>query len=170
MTISNALSGRPLPAQRVPNWSSASCTTLAGEFPWIRMRHCGMPSAQRGAGRRLLCITRQRCCFRVRKQMPSGAQACILEQSTKQGFFLAQTVLGNYLFEGRLLGRDVDESLRLLQSAAEQGDRNALFNLGRIYDGGINLDAPDTERAKAYFSEAARLGHPQAQSYLRDPL
>ncbi|PLW67142.1 serine/threonine-protein kinase [Pseudohalioglobus lutimaris] len=94
----------------------------------------------------------------------------ILEQSTKQGFFLAQTVLGNYLFEGRLLGRDVDESLRLLQSAAEQGDRNALFNLGRIYDGGINLDAPDTERAKAYFSEAARLGHPQAQSYLRDPL
>jgi hypothetical protein len=94
----------------------------------------------------------------------------ILERSAKQGFFLAQTVLANYLFEGRLLGRDVDESLRLLQSAGEQGDRNALFNLGRIYDGGINLDAPDTERAKAYFTEAAQLGHLQAQNYLREPL
>lgn len=93
----------------------------------------------------------------------------ILEKSAKQGFYLAQTVLANYLFEGRLLGRDIEESLRLLESASEQGDRNALFNLGRIYDGGINLGGPDIARAKTYFLKAAQLGHPKAQSYLQEP-
>ncbi len=94
----------------------------------------------------------------------------ILERAARQGFFLAQTVLANYLFEGQVLGRDVDESLRLFELAGEQGDRNALFNLGRIYDAGLNLDAPDTARARTYFLAAARLGHPQAQNYLREPM
>lgn len=93
----------------------------------------------------------------------------VLEQSATQNFFLAQTVLANYLFEGRLLGQDIDESLRLLESAGERGDRNALFNLGRIYDFGINLSAPDTGRAKTYFTEAARLGYLRAQDYLQEP-
>ncbi|MFV0278477.1 MAG: serine/threonine-protein kinase [Parahaliea sp.] len=93
----------------------------------------------------------------------------VLEQSARQGFYLAQTVLANHLFEGRVLGRDIDESLRLLAAAGAQGDRNALFNLGRIYDGGLNLDAADAERAQEYFAAAARLGHPRSQDYLREP-
>ncbi|HBQ39379.1 MAG TPA: hypothetical protein DD808_02215 [Halieaceae bacterium] len=94
----------------------------------------------------------------------------ILEKSAEDGFFLAQTLLANHLFDGRLLGRDVDESLRLFTLAGEQGDRNALFNLGRIYDAGIHLSEPDTARAREYFLAAARLGHPQARNYLQEPI
>lgn len=94
----------------------------------------------------------------------------VLERAAQQRFFLAQTVLANYLFEGQVLARDVEESLRLFEQAGEQGDRNALFNLGRIYDAGLHLDAPDTARARRYFLAAAKLGHPQAQDYLKEPL
>ncbi len=94
----------------------------------------------------------------------------ILEKSAEQGFFLAQTLLANHLFDGQLLGRDIDESLRLFTRAGEQGDRNALFNLGRIYDAGIHLSEPDTARAREYFLAAAQLGHPQARNYLQEPI
>ena len=94
----------------------------------------------------------------------------ILEKSAEQGFFLSQTLLANHLFDGRLLGRDIDESLRLFTLAGEQGDRNALFNLGRIYDAGLHLSEPDTARAREYFLAAAQLGHPQARNYLQDPI
>lgn len=92
-----------------------------------------------------------------------------LENSAKKGFFLAQTVLANYYFEGKILGRDVDEGIRLLKLAGAQGDRNALFNLGRIYDGGTGLSAPSPTKARDYFTRAAKLGHADANNFLESP-
>ncbi|MEQ8803123.1 MAG: Sel1-like repeat-containing protein kinase family protein, partial [Haliea sp.] len=93
----------------------------------------------------------------------------VLEQAANQGFYLAQTVLANYLLEGRLLGRDIDAGLKLLEAAGNQGDRNALFNLGVILDSGLYVERAYPERAKGYFERAAQLGHPQARNYLNEP-
>lgn len=93
----------------------------------------------------------------------------VLEQAANRGFYLAQTVLANYLLEGRLLGRDIDAGLQLLEAAGNQGDRNALFNLGVILDSGLYIERADPERAKGYFERAAQLGHPQARNYLNEP-
>ncbi len=93
----------------------------------------------------------------------------ILERSAESGFFLAQTMLANYLLEGRLLGQDIARGLELLQSAGEQKDRNALFNLAQILDGGLYGQRADPDRARRYFEQAAALGHPGARSYLREP-
>ncbi|WP_116364770.1 serine/threonine-protein kinase [Parahaliea mediterranea] len=93
-----------------------------------------------------------------------------LQASADAGFYLAQTVLGNERLEGRMLGRDIDDGLALLSRAAEQGDRNALFNLARILDGGLYGQPADPGRARDFFRQAAALGHPGAKSYLEDPL
>lgn len=92
-----------------------------------------------------------------------------LEQAAEAGFYLAQTVLANYLLEGRLLGSDIDAGLELLEAAGAQGDRNALFNLGRIFDSGLYIQRADPERAQGYFERAAQLGQPQARNYLNEP-
>ncbi|GAB5451206.1 MAG: hypothetical protein Hals2KO_15340 [Halioglobus sp.] len=91
----------------------------------------------------------------------------MLEASAQQGFFLAQTVLANYLFEGRLVGRDEPKSLRLLELAGAQGDRNALFNLGRIFDSGLGNQPPQPDVARGYFERAKALGHPNAANFLQ---
>lgn len=91
----------------------------------------------------------------------------MLEQAAQQGFFLAQTVLANYLFEGRLTGRDEPKSLRLLELAGAQGDRNALFNLGRIYDSGLGNQPPQPDVARGYFERAKALGHRDAANFLQ---
>lgn len=92
-----------------------------------------------------------------------------LEQSADKGFYLAQTVLANYLFEGRLLGRDIDEGLRLLEESGNQGDRNALFNLAKILDSGLYLEQAEPEQATRYFERAAQLGKIEAKDYLNEP-
>lgn len=89
-----------------------------------------------------------------------------LENSSRQGFFLAQTILGNQYFAGTVRDRNIEEAIRLFELAGAQGDRNALFNLGQIYDGGIGIDSPDLDKGKGYFLRAAQLGHPDAQQYL----
>ncbi|MEQ9465232.1 MAG: serine/threonine-protein kinase [Haliea sp.] len=92
-----------------------------------------------------------------------------LEQSAAKGFYLAQTILANYLFEGQLLGRNIDAGLELLEAAGDQGDRNALFNLARILDSGLYLQQAQPDQAAPYFKRAAQLGKIEARDYLNEP-
>ena len=49
-----------------------------------------------------------------------------------------------------------------IQAAAEQGDRDAQFELGLIYQGGRGVPQ-DKEQAKQWFTQAAQKGHGRAQ-------
>ncbi|MCG8027617.1 MAG: serine/threonine-protein kinase [Candidatus Thiodiazotropha taylori] len=91
----------------------------------------------------------------------------LLEDSADAGFFLAQTLLGNLLFTGRIeVTEGEQKGLARYQQAAAQGDRNALFNLGLIYDSGLGNTPQDQQQAEVYFKQAAALGHPQASDYI----
>jgi hypothetical protein len=93
--------------------------------------------------------------------------AQLLEKSADAGFFLAQTLLGNLLFTGRIeVAEAKQKGLIRYQQAAAQGDRNALFNLGLIYDSGLGDIPQDQQLAEGYFKQAAALGHQQAANYI----
>lgn len=91
----------------------------------------------------------------------------LLQTSAEQGFFLAETLLGTLYFEGLGVPRDTARSIALFERAASQGDRNALFNLGQMYDAGLGVEKPDPARARSYFQRSADLGHRDALDYLR---
>ena len=55
--------------------------------------------------------------------------------------------------------RDRDRSVALYKKAAEQGDRNALFNLARVYRAGMGNVPKDTELSRQYLAKARALGH-----------
>ncbi|MFK8019907.1 MAG: serine/threonine-protein kinase [Pseudomonadales bacterium] len=96
--------------------------------------------------------------------MREGVQA--LKESANKGFFLSQTLLANLHFAGELLPRDIDKSIELYKLAGQQGDRDALFNLGIIYDSGTGLEKPKEKEAQELFKRAAVLGHPDAINYI----
>ncbi len=54
--------------------------------------------------------------------------------------------------------QDYAEAVRLFGLAAEQGDRNALFNLGKLYFEGKGVEK-DPARAIAYYRQAANKDH-----------
>ena len=86
-----------------------------------------------------------------------------LQRSAEGGFFLAQTLLGDIESGGLVSGQPrLDRSVALYKKAAEQGDRNALFNLARVYRAGMGDVPKDTELSRQYLAEARALGHPQA--------
>jgi len=89
-----------------------------------------------------------------------------LRSSAEQGFFLAQTLLANLEYGGRVVGAPrVDRSIELFERAAAQGDRNALFNLSQVYERGAGIPR-DSSRARDYLVRAAELGHPKALELL----
>ena len=51
------------------------------------------------------------------------------------------------------------------QDAAEQGDADAQYNLGMLYDDGVNVPQ-DAAKAAKWFRRAAEQGHVAAQSKL----
>mgnify|MGYP000035315036 CR=1 FL=1 len=97
-------------------------------------------------------------------KLKDGVRA--LKQSADKGFFLSQTLLANLYFTGELLSRDVNKSIQLYKLAGQQGDRDALFNLGIIYDSGTGLEKPKEKEAQELFKQAAALGHPDAANYI----
>ena len=56
------------------------------------------------------------------------------------------------------VAQDYPEAARLFDLAAEQGDRNALFNLGKLYLAGEGVEQ-DPARAMSYFKQAADQDH-----------
>jgi TPR repeat protein len=57
------------------------------------------------------------------------------------------------------------QGLALLKEAAAQGNRDALFELGKAYEKGIGV-TPNRSVATGYYREAAAKGHPKAQDSL----
>lgn len=89
-----------------------------------------------------------------------------LDRSAAAGFIPAMNTLGTILLQNpTLLAMDEGEArksaLALIETAAEQDDPNALFNLGSIY---VSQDEP--ERALPYLQDAAALGITQARDML----
>ena len=74
-----------------------------------------------------------------------------------------QSVVATYNFTMRVQETPVQLAARL---QAEAGSGNALsaYNLGRVYYTGFDGLPRDDARARRWFGEAARLGHPGAQS------
>ncbi len=96
-----------------------------------------------------------------------GEAVPLLQSSAEQGFFLAETLLATLYFDGLGVPQDISRSIALFERAADQGDRNAMFNLGQIFDSGLGSSSPDRTLAATYFRRAHELGHRQAASYLR---
>lgn len=100
-----------------------------------------------------------------KEQIQTGVTA--LTKTATSGFYLAQTELGNQHLSGVYVEQNIDESIRLFELAAEQGDRNAIFNLAYIYDTGAGLDRPDLTKAQKLFKQAEALGHTGAAGYIQ---
>ena len=83
-----------------------------------------------------------------------------LQRSAEGGFFLAQTLLGDIEAGGLVSGQPrLGRSVALYKKAAEQGDRNALFNLALVYRDGMGDVSKDAELSRQYLAEARALGH-----------
>ena len=86
-------------------------------------------------------------------QMTTAAQPRSVEQQIK---------LANDYFVGRGVTQDFTLSAHWFEKAAEQGDSDALFNLGMIYERS-DIMAPDLVRSFSYFKQAAEKGLARAQ-------
>ena len=66
----------------------------------------------------------------------NGGAKTWYSKAAENGYAAAQTRLGNFYFEGKIVGEDDHVANELFQKAASQGDARALFNLAISYDNG----------------------------------
>ncbi|WP_375208108.1 peptidoglycan-binding protein [Hyphococcus sp.] len=83
----------------------------------------------------------------------------------------SQNVLGIMYAAGLGVVQNTDLGLEWFERAASRGSAEAYYNLARIYGTGTILSSyrlcdivENDDRARAYYLDAARLGHPQASS------
>ena len=69
---------------------------------------------------------------------------------------------GNRYYTGMWVPRDVERAAEYYRKAAEYGDPDAQYLVGRCYDSGIGLPKNEAEAA-AWYSRAARGGNAEAQ-------
>lgn len=50
-----------------------------------------------------------------------------------------QFAIGNWLLEGKMLDKDEEKAVLMLEKAASQGHPRALFLLGNCYEGGVGV-------------------------------
>lgn len=90
---------------------------------------------------------------------------------------MGMCALGFSLVTSKVSGEDGDEEERkfrmaqavnYLKEAAAAGNAMAKANLGVIYLSGVGVDAPDPEKAQAFFEESAELGNPMGLNNLVD--
>ena len=74
----------------------------------------------------------------------------------------AQRVMGGMYERGLGVKQSYEMAKRLYGLAAQQGDGNAMFNLGIMYETGQGVEQ-SYERAFEYYEQAAHLGDVQAQ-------
>ena len=88
-----------------------------------------------------------------------------LELAADAGDAAAQTEMGVGLMKGLYgLHMDVDKALYYTRKAANQGNNNAIYNLGLFYLNGVSVEK-DTDKARTYFEQAAMQGVAAAQFY-----
>lgn len=97
---------------------------------------------------------------------PEAGEKCLrhaMESDDKEVSGQAANDLGYYLYEQTIR---ISESIELFRYAEEQGETNALVNLGRAYCEGKGVPQ-DFEKAKSYFQLAAKQGNTTAQENLK---
>ena len=78
-------------------------------------------------------------------------------KAAKQGYVPAYVNLG----ELALRTQNYGAAMQWYQQAADQGDREAAFKLGALYDQGVG--GGDKSKALDWYKRAAGQGHPEAQ-------
>lgn len=63
--------------------------------------------------------------------------------------------------------KDMDEAVKWIRKAAEQGDAQAQYNLGVCYISGDGV-VPNKQEAMKWLRKAAKQGHPQAKEILEN--
>ncbi len=89
-----------------------------------------------------------------------------LRHAADSGDAEAQGKLGTLLAMGEEVPRDVEEALKWLHLAAEQGDLTSLFNLGIIYEQGLGGVPSDMDEAALWYWQAAEMGDTGAKMKL----
>ncbi|NLZ63153.1 MAG: sel1 repeat family protein, partial [Lentisphaerae bacterium] len=86
-----------------------------------------------------------------------------LQKLAKDGNSNAQLALGKIYFEG-LVGQkqDYDKAFELFTQSADQGNPQAMFNIGLCYEGGFGVKKNPKEALRWYY-QAADAGVPEAQ-------
>jgi uncharacterized protein len=80
---------------------------------------------------------------------------------------VAKVLYGKFLFHGRKdVDPDKEEAVRLFQRASDQGDGDAMAELGNAYFFGYGGLSVDQERAKKLWEEAIKRGSAQAKALL----
>ena len=82
-----------------------------------------------------------------------------------QGSAVAQYVIGLMYFRGKVVGKDYEESIKLLNLSAKQGYARAQHKLGNIYTGNL-LGEPDYRKAIKWFRLASEQGYAPSQYFL----
>ncbi|MGN0335771.1 MAG: tetratricopeptide repeat protein [Lachnospiraceae bacterium] len=67
-------------------------------------------------------------------------------------------------FNGNGVEENSDEAFKWYRKAAEQGEPNAQFEIGQLYEFG----AHDISTARQWYTKAAEQGHENAQQKLRE--
>jgi TPR repeat protein len=92
----------------------------------------------------------------------------LVERAARQGNDrVSQNALGNFYARGYGKPQNLRLARVWYQESAQQGDASGNFNLAVLYRDGIGVPR-DNARAKSYFLEAKRRGHPRALRALRD--
>jgi len=76
-------------------------------------------------------------------------------------------MLGRVYYQGRVVEKNVEETIKWFRCAAEQGHCEAQYYLWAFYDAGEGVEQ-NTEEAQKWLSLAAKQGHEKAKELLEE--
>ena len=97
---------------------------------------------------------------RILKKHGNGGLSALLNEAD------AQKNLGALYFNGDSVQKDYREAAKWFLQAARQGDADAQYSLGLIYDQGGHGIEPDRKEALTWYLKAAEQGHEEAKQKL----
>jgi uncharacterized protein len=117
-------------------------------------------SAMQGYEDALYCLA---CMYLDGKHLPVNEKRAIelLTRAANTGHLYAQFSLMNIYIRDIDKDGNIQKYFVVCKMAAEQGDRNALCQLGRMLEDGIGV-FPDQSKALEYYKQASAQGHQQA--------
>ncbi len=88
-------------------------------------------------------------------------------QASKLGDSEATFMLGQFYYNGKIVGQDRPKALKLYTQAAQEGSAEAQFLLGRHYYEGLDV-VKDENKAIQLWQLAAKQGHSEADRFLKN--
>jgi len=68
-------------------------------------------------------------------------------------------------YKGECVEQDYSEAAKWLSKAAEAGDKDGMYYLGKAYENGNGAER-DQDKAREWYERASRLGHKKAKKAL----